>query len=75
MKNPAKTVCARCRFHKKVIANDRCPDAWYNHRCSHEGVVIEGYQDPVTGKNVGDEMPYCRDINRGNCGFYSEKIF
>ena len=61
------TICVLCEHHR--LEGD--PKHWGSHVCAKE--KQQEYVDPVTGMTFVNPLPYCRDINKGNCPFYEGK--
>lgn len=78
------TLCIECKHHRHIVQNPAAPHVWYNHQCG--AVEREPTIDPVTGESgylgrndlgttyiTEDRYAFCRDINRGNCEYFSPK--
>lgn len=63
-----KTICANCVFHVAKDQDSVRKDMWYNHFCNAQ--PEEAKLDIVTGKMVEVRLPFCRDINDGNCKLF-----
>ena len=77
-----KTICVNCKHCNKTNS----AGVWHSYQCGAASVQRAREQDPVTGEwlfaavnDLGDRhlaetaMPYCRDINKGDCHHYEEK--
>lgn len=68
MKKP-KTICVKCEHHR--IFDLPNSSVWWAHRCKAKPQPAA--IDPVTGKRQKPGLPYCRDINDGDCALYGRK--
>jgi hypothetical protein len=80
----ALTICTECRHHRLILRNPAAPNVWYNHYCG--AMEREPTIDPVTGESgflgrndlgrtyfTDVAYHHCRDINHGNCEYFSKK--
>ena len=62
-------ICIKCHHHR----NHSGKDIWYNHLCNRNRTPKE--IDPVTGKEIGGDPKYCREVNpEGSCPDFKPKI-
>ena len=79
-----KTLCVNCEHFKVEGTMNR--HIWYNHFCTNPDLQRIEEVNPVTGKSgfVGkndlgtmyftdESSPHCRDINHGNCEYFSDR--
>lgn len=76
------TICVECKHHRHIVKNRAAPHVWYNHFCGaveHAPVIdcVTGERGFSSGNDLGrgivtqDQFAYCRDINQGNCEYFS----
>ena len=62
-------ICYTCKHFLNLEPGSCRADVWYNHRCKAGSHGVK-WQNPVTGNFDVDELPYCRDINDGDCKLF-----
>ena len=67
------TICANCKYYFKTNEGIM----WYDQFCGNYLVERKKNINPVTGyeeyEHGGQQYPYARDINKGDCEMWNER--
>jgi hypothetical protein len=66
------TACLDCKFFRNI--SPQGSTEWYNNLCmaSPKPLVFDYLKGEMVKPYI--EFDYCRDINRGNCKLFQERI-